>query len=274
MVKTNLKHKIKSAEKIYKDLLESFFICNYPENHLISHGLDHHRRVWKFAIELINHSAEEYQNSDFILKLIIACFLHDSGMSVDPGIRHGLHSKKLCEKFLMQNHMPVSDFSDVLQAIEHHDDKEYISPRNDDLLLKILSVADDLDAFGFIGIYRYAEIYILRGISTADLGKKILENASNRFRNFSSSYEKFPDLVAKHQKRFDILTEFFNQYNSQCAAYLFNSKIPSGNCGIIEIIMENLKDDMNENPGMIYSKTSYDDPEINFFFKKLQVELS
>ena len=32
----------------------------------------------------------------------------------------------------------------------------------------ILSVADDLDAFGFTGIYRYLEIYLTRGINPED----------------------------------------------------------------------------------------------------------
>jgi hypothetical protein len=32
-------------------------------------------------------------------------------------------------------------------------------------MLTILSVADDLDAFGYIGIYRYIEIYLERGIN-------------------------------------------------------------------------------------------------------------
>ena len=33
-------------------------------------------------------------------------------------------------------------------------------------LLTILSVADDLDAFGFSGIFRYSEIYLIRGYQT------------------------------------------------------------------------------------------------------------
>ena len=37
-------------------------------------------------------------------------------------------------------------------------------------LLTILSVADDLDAFGFIGIYRYSEIYLTRGIDPEKIG--------------------------------------------------------------------------------------------------------
>ena len=37
-------------------------------------------------------------------------------------------------------------------------------------LLTILSVSDDLDAFGYIGIYRYTEIYLTRGIDPEKIG--------------------------------------------------------------------------------------------------------
>ena len=44
----------------------------------------------------------------------------------------------------------------------------------------MLSVADDLDAFGFTGIYRYSEIYLMRGINPNQLGHLIIENAAKQ----------------------------------------------------------------------------------------------
>ena len=59
-------------------------------------------------------------------------------------------------------------------------------PEND--LLNILSVADDLDAFGYTGIYRYSEIYLTRGISPKEIGNLIRENASRRYHNFEKIF--------------------------------------------------------------------------------------
>ena len=85
-------------------------------------------------------------------------------MSVDPGVKHGKHSRDLCQRFLMENNLPENDFTDVLEAIENHDNKDYSGNTIQNDLLTILSISDDLDAFGITGIYRYSEIYLTRGI--------------------------------------------------------------------------------------------------------------
>lgn len=276
IIKMNLTNKINYAERIYKDLLESYFLSNYPGDKLISHGIYHHRRVWEFAKELL-HSVnykEENHNEVFIEKLLIACYLHDIGMLIDPGVKHGNHSRMLCKKFLEKNHLHKSDFRDVLHAIENHDDKKYSKSAADDELQTILSIADDLDAFGYIGIYRYTEIFLFRGIPLASLGNLILENASNRFRNFSSSFTHFQDLIRKHQKRFEILFKFFSEYNRMCPGYSFGDNRPSGHCGVIEIIKKNLEGDKEPKLNIIESDILYNDPVIKDFFVKLQNELS
>lgn len=264
------------AEKDYRDSLESFFLSKYPGDSLISHGLDHHRRVWEYAKDLIQSTDcfEESVSKLFIRKLLIACYLHDIGMSIEPGVKHGLQSSKQCEKFLAQNHLSKSNFLDTLQAIEHHDDKEYFAPQNDSLMFKILAVADDLDAFGYIGIYRYAEIYLLRGIPLEDMGHMILINASKRFRYFSKSFARFPDLIRKHRKRYEILAEFFRQYESRSTRYLFGGRKPKGHCGVIEIIQQKSKGDKEQNMSVVDPDSSYADPVIKDFFTGLQNELS
>ena len=87
----NLKHSVESAELQFKQILEDFFTSVYDEKSLSSHGIDHHRRVWNNAKELLSVKNDSKSNlpPQFTLKLIIACYLHDIGISVDSGIRHG-----------------------------------------------------------------------------------------------------------------------------------------------------------------------------------------
>ena len=83
-----------------------------------------------------------------------------------------------------------NDYKDVLETIENHDNKDYPQAAEGiSALLNVLSVADDLDAFGFTGIYRYSEIYLARGINPLKLGNLIRENAAGRFENLNASWE-------------------------------------------------------------------------------------
>ena len=107
--------------------------------------------------------------------------MHDIGMSVDPGVKHGKHSRNLCLQFLNKNNLPETDYRDALEAIEYHDNKDYISNSFKNYLLTVLSVSDDLDAFGITGIFRYSEIYLTRGIDPEKIGyliRKMLKEGS------------------------------------------------------------------------------------------------
>ena len=105
-------------------------------------------------------------------------------------------------------------FRGFLDAVLNHDNKEYPdSGKNDDLT--ILSVADDLDAFGFTGIYRFLEIYILRKVPMADW-----ENLSGKmhrrdFIHFGKTFEFSQSMVLKHKERYQVLDDFFSGYESQ-----------------------------------------------------------
>jgi HD superfamily phosphodiesterase len=211
----NLEQIIESAEKEYLQILEDFFIEKWGKTLLYSHDIDHHRRVWQYAKELLEEISSEVKDTtpEFPSKLLIACYLHDLGMAVDPKVHHGIHSRELCRSFLLQNNINESNFSDVLDAVEYHDDKEYKAQGyNNNEILKILAVADDLDAFGYIGIYRYLEIYIARGIQPEIIGHEIRKNARKRFQNFEVSFGNFQKLIERHRKRFLILDEFFSGY--------------------------------------------------------------
>lgn len=263
-----------SAELQYKQILEDFFVSVYDEKSLPSHGLEHHRRVWNYARELVL-LLDQHQfltGHNIIYKLIIACYLHDIGMSVDSGVKHGIHSRNLCARFLTENSIPIIDYQDLLEAVENHDNKEYNSSENKSDLLSILSVADDLDAFGFIGIYRYSEIYLARGINLKKIGILIKENASKRFSNFEQIFGFDKEIIQRHKKRYEILDNFFTEYSDQVENYNFTGTHHSGYCGVIEL----LKDAKDQNVAFKNSKTLLkkysNDQIIHWYFSELELE--
>jgi hypothetical protein len=270
-----LPEKIESSETKFKKILEEFFKGIYNPLFLQSHGIDHHRRVWHYAKEILyqleGHGFEISQS--LTDKLIIACFLHDSGMSVDSGFRHGTESRKIGERFFCMNDLSADEYEDVLRAIENHDNKEYTVLYQPGDLMTILSVADDLDAFGFIGIYRYLEIYIARKKPIQELGYMIIENSENRFHHFLRIYGSYNEFFIRHSKRYNIVSSFFDSYNQQVAWYKFDNHSESGHCGIAEIIMQMLNGSLPATP-INFPVTNYCDPIINWFFGEMNIELT
>jgi HD superfamily phosphodiesterase len=271
----NLSGTIESAEKEFKQILEDFFISVYNEKSLSSHGIDHHRRVWNYSKELLKIISlkNSDQISQLVSELIIASYLHDIGMSVDPGIRHGKHSRNLCTQFLVKNNLPQNDWQVVLETIENHDNKDYNGKTNMNELLTILSVADDLDAFGFTGIFRYSEIYLTRGIDPEEIGYLIRENAEKRFDNFVKTVGSESEIVQKHRMRFNILDNFFLRYNEQIPSYHFGTNNPTGFCGVIEIILSIMNDKLNLKNFIMDSDKYSNDRLISWFFTGLEKEL-
>jgi hypothetical protein len=276
MIFMELPQLLASAEKKYKNRLEEFFAGVFSNTTLFSHGIDHHRRVWSFVKELLAQLPEESFTHDYLIpeKLIIASYLHDSGMSADTGPRHGIQSRMLCEQFLRNYNLPESEFQDVLYSIENHDNKEYPPSDQTNILLTILSIADDLDAFGFTGIYRYLEIYLTRQIPIRDLGYLINENSTNRYKHFINSFGSDQALVEKHSRRYRIIITFFNEYNRQCNDYQFDTSLPSGHCGVAEIIQNMMH--QNLTPEQLYSHVIEisDDNVLTWYFSELKNELS
>lgn len=272
----DLSDQIIISEKKFLPLLEMFFKDKWREIKLWSHDLSHHRRVWNYAKELLpSFSADECNTVPlFTDKLLIACYLHDIGMSVDQGARHGLYSRKLTEEFLDIVQHNRSDYKDVLDAIENHDDKEYRHSTQSNLLLTCLSVADDLDAFGYIGIYRYTEIYVIRGINPSEIGYCILENAANRFNNFRRIFHSHELLLEKHRMRFEILSGFFQNYNNQVTVYNFRSSYPAGCCGVIEVLNDFIESGKCAILNSEELLNKIEDPVIINFFKELCKDLA
>ena len=214
----NLGESVLSAEKKYLRTLEDFFAERWCKTRLFSHDIDHHRRVWRYAkelLEVINSHGGTFV-PEFPGNLMIACYMHDLGMSADPGIRHGIHSRELCRQFLLKNFPDEPGCEELLDAVENQDNKEYnLDDSSGNEILRLLSAADDLDAFGYIGIYRYIEIYLTRGIQPELIGFEIKKNALGRFRNFERNFGAYPDLISKYRKKYLILNNFFTRYNKE-----------------------------------------------------------
>jgi HD superfamily phosphodiesterase len=273
----DLSYRIISAETELIEDLEGFFTEIFKSVNLASHALDHHKRVWKYARELILFPAVSDQINDelFPNNLLIASYLHDSGMSVDHGTRHGVHSRRFCEQFLKKYKLSVKDYTIALDAVENHDNKDYSTSSFNSQLLNILSIADDLDAFGNIGIYRYLEIYLARNKPFDQIGYLILENVKKRFDNLSQSLEFLPGFIEKQKIRYEIISSFFTSYNYQIekSGYMPGNQKPAGYCGVAELIDINIRNNSSLEKLIITGSSSKYDNVIRRFFSELKKEL-
>jgi HD superfamily phosphodiesterase len=267
----DLTREITSAETRFLTKLEEFFLFVFPENKLESHGLDHHRRVWLYSKELLRYQGTENLPHDELLpaKLIIAAYLHDVGMITDAGPRHGIHSRDLCEKFLRENNLRASDFTGLLDAVRNHDDKEYRTSHKNQVL-HILSVADDLDALGYIGIFRYLEIYLMRGVKFEELGVLINNNVISRFNNLKKSYGDITEFMERHNPRYEIIMNFFNSYIKQTGVYTFGTGTPSGYCGVVELIYKMVSEKISLRELISESNIDSMDQVIKLYFSEFR----
>lgn len=176
-----------------------------------SHDHLHHERVWENARQLIErlYDAGMVTDSDIAEKAIIAAFFHDTGLTVNRGSDHGRESRRICSEFLES--LPVSDSHcrEILDAVEKHDDKSYTGQSDPSSLAAIISVADDMDAFGETGISRYEEIYSMRGIPASDMPGMIIENVHSRLSHLESTYGIFPDLVDEMREKAQTVISYF-----------------------------------------------------------------
>jgi hypothetical protein len=201
------------VEKNWLSILFDASEACFKSVNLPSHDHWHHYRVWIYAKELIKNLSKDHDfNYNQLTNLIIASFFHDTGMSVTRDEKHGEEGAVLCRAFFRNSQsLKPDNLETALEAIEHHDDKSYKqnkTPKNS--LTTILASADDLDAFGYTGIIRYAEIYLLRNIPIKQLSERVTKNAKNRFKNFEENFKNYKDLINRHSKRLNILLEFYN----------------------------------------------------------------
>lgn len=218
-----LLERINSSEQKWLKPLYKFNRTLFEKTHLPSHDAEHHLRVWLHCrgllIEL--HKAGIRPTSETIDKAIVACFFHDTGLTIDMGEKHGLLGRQICEDFFKNNKdLKVTDLEEVLEAIEKHDDKSKAivsesSHYTMKSLLKLVSSADDLDALGYIGVFRYIEIYLKRGIPDNEIASKVSRNLKNRFSNFINTYSGLHRYAEKQKFRFKETFDFFTELDYQ-----------------------------------------------------------
>jgi hypothetical protein len=253
---------------LYRYVRNLFLITPLP-----SHDHDHHLRVWIFAKSLVNElsgkkimiSAEQAEN------LILAVFFHDTGLTRNLKADHGLDSRKICEQFIQDNPLLFkTDITPALVAIERHDNKNYLpdEPGKRVSILNLLSLCDDLDAYGAIGILRYAEIYLLRGVSSEQLASRVLPNIRNRF-DYFASHDWLPALFLRyHKKRFDYAYQFFQDLYEHP-----ESGISIANNQIINIYMDQVTRGKNGIEGFADIMQDSDSDIMKAFGKVLKAEL-
>jgi HD superfamily phosphodiesterase len=200
----------KWLQVLFNEIKKEFFKHPLP-----SHDHTHHLRVWLFAKELLKALLEAGHETDRtdIEKIIISSFFHDVGMTKSCEPSHGKESRLICERYFQKySTIDRSILNEILEAIEMHDDKLYMEKKKGINTYTILTIADDLDAYGATGIYRYYEIYMIRGINQEEIPVKVIENIENRFR-FLVNIFAFPDVfIRKHEARKQFTVDFFKQF--------------------------------------------------------------
>lgn len=270
---------IKRAEILWKSLLVKYLQHLYRKTHLPSHDLYHHLRVWEYSKQLLLEMDTACGiNFHFTAEqVLVACLFHDTGLIYDRGERHGYQSRLICEQFFNENSGLTMDGLDmVFHAIEHHDDKSVKSreggnPQEIDLVT-LVSTADDLDAVGLVGVFRYIEIYSLRGVSELDLPIRVIDNLRNRHANFSRNFSFINDFSKQHHKRYSDALTFFEKLQQEQNA---DSKQQGDYTQITRLLIDcliNLQIDIDSTIRKGISESS--NPAVEFFFQGLSDELS
>ena len=271
----DISKEISAAEGNFRDKLELYLSSIFRDSSIDSHGPEHHRRVWLLAKDLLSYPVISSAVSDgsFAEKLLIGAYLHDSGMVRERGPMHGSFSRAFCEDFLRENGIPVNGCTDLLEAVENHDRKDYSSATSTSLLYSILTAADDLDALGYNGIYRYTEIYLMREIPFSELGTSVIKNINGRFANLEKTFVHVPQIAARYRPALETVTDFFGKYNIQLASYRFGSGYIYGYCGVVETI-SNMTGTGKGLEETIEESLLDPDRVISWYFGELKRELS
>ncbi len=239
-----LKQHIREAEELW--LLPLLNHCNnlFSEVFLPSHDHLHHYRVWSYAKDLMLMLEESgcRISPELPQQLILAAFFHDVGLIYTHDEKHGRESRRLCEEFFRKGAQTLpTGFPEILDAIEHHDDKSFrkssIAGDPEQQVLQLLSTSDDLDAFGYTGIYRYAEIYLCRNINQNDLPFRVLENLNNRFNNLKSIFGPLPQFIDRQEIRYWITYEFYLGLSEGTAA---GSERPDWKMELIRVFLDGI----------------------------------
>lgn len=252
---------------LYEHARNLFRSCSLP-----SHDHTHHMRVWNLSKSLLNDlsSFNSSLDQNLVEGVLIAAFFHDLGMATSTREDHGSLSRQNCEQWFRDSGRLVPEnFNEILTAIELHDRKdeqiyESFLPDAVPQILGILSVADDLEALGTIGIFRYAEIYLKRGIPLEELGSQILDNAHIRFEKIRKGCQLCHSLLAEFRVQYDELMHFFEAYKIQLTESIGVDTENNGPLGVINYIRKH---------GLDLTQMEQYGSEVQDYFRKLDYDL-
>ena len=213
--KTDLEQILITTEEKWLKILYHEIKTEFNKHPLPSHDHTHHLRVWYYAKELLRALWDEGHDIDSttVEKVIISAFFHDVGMTVTHKPSHGTESRLICERFFRQTGgSNLSDTDEILEAVEMHDDKQYAQKMQGINTCTILAVADDLDAYGAIGIYRYYEIYLLRKMKKEEIPSGVIGNINNRFSFMERIFGSLHAFTGKHRTRKQLTMDFYQQF--------------------------------------------------------------
>jgi HD superfamily phosphodiesterase len=277
---SNLNKIIGQVEEKWLKLLYNQCLRQFSGVHLPSHDEIHHLRVWNYAKILLQQSVKEnipVSETD-VERLMIAVFFHDQGMSGSMSKEHGQISRRICKTFFQTPglaHPP--GFDNVLEAIEKHDQKNY-SPTHQKLpgfdIQRLLNIADDLDALGIIGAYRYLEIYLLRNIKIELLPEAVLTNLSARFQHFSNTFVTAPAFVETQSHRYTATRNYFKDLNLQLKLLEYGPGIYLGPIGVVNYIRNDiLGRRLTLQETIDIAVSSKNDFYVKHFFERLSTEM-
>lgn len=235
---------ITTVEEVWLKKVTSFVKDLFKDTFLPSHDHSHHLRTWKASKQIMREIAEFNISitEAFVEAALLASLFHDTGISETRGITHGTKGKNIYLKYIAENQAKEPEMHEqIARAIEMHDQKtkSIFIPFHWDRppdLLTMVSIADDMDALGTIGIYRYAEIYLHRGTPLKSLGMSLLENVSIRYNNFSKASTLVPSLINKTKPKYQEILNFYDNYNQQLLLDIDPLQVYSGHVGIINYI--------------------------------------
>ena len=264
---------LRRAESEWLEPLNNLARQQFSDTWLPSHDHTHHQRVWNLCKRLIREMERCGIPADYPLVegIMVAAWFHDLGMAQTTGERHGHLGRDLCVEFFRDHPAKrPGRMDEILGAIEQHDVKDGamslgIRKGEQPGILPVLSAADDLDALGIIGIYRYTEIYLLRGIESEKLGRLVLENVRHRLQNLAGCHAcmKLHGAVEREGKE---LVEFFEGYEEQVRLSGPGGVVNQVRSGIMDrrIPPEKMADHLPEEVA---------DPYVRNYFNRLQNEL-